>query len=322
MAEPDFLQSSTAKPRSGIRKRVLIGTALLAFVLGGGAAGYAIWQGLVPLSAIPAATLATVPQKPVPATVPGPVKAATGLVNQQDALEARAAALAERLDSLDLMAGAAAGNAARAEALLVAFAARRALDRGAPLGLLEDQLRLRFGNSQPNAVTTVIEAAREPVTMGDLVGELDALAPTLTAAPASTGAWEWFKQEVGGLFVIRRESAPSPEPQIILRRAHILLEEGRADEAMSQVRRLPGARDATAWFRAARRYDTARRALDVLETTALIEQRGLRDARGGSVETSRAAPASAAQGQTATAQTASAQTTTVPATPAAAAPAR
>lgn len=316
MAEPDFKQGGIARPRSGVGTRVLIGTALLAFLLGGSAAGYAIWQGLVPLAGSPAATLATIPQKSAPAAIPAPVKAATaGLASQQDALEARTAALAERLNSLDLMAGAAAGNAARAEALLVAFAARRALDRGAQLGLLEDQLRLRFGNSQPNAVTTVIEAAREPVTIGDLVGGLDALAPALATAPASAGSWAWFKREMGGLFVIRRESAPTPEPEIILRRAHILLEEGRADEAMKQVRRLPGARDATAWFRAARRYDTARRALDVLETTALIEQRGLRDARGGLVTTNRAAPASAAQAPTAAVPPAAAAATPAPVAP-------
>src|SRR3546814_3562519 len=34
--------------------------------------------------------------------------------------------------------------------LLIAFAARRALDRGLSLGYLEAQLRLRFGDDQPN----------------------------------------------------------------------------------------------------------------------------------------------------------------------------
>lgn len=290
MADENVFRTSTMPPaRSGVRTRAVIGTALLAFVLGGAAVGYAVWQGLVPPALEPAARLVE-PPAPRASTAPAsqPKVDPVALAGRQDALEARAAALAERFDSLDLAANAAAGNAARAEALLVALAARRALDRGVPLGLLEDQLRLRFGNAQPNAVAVVIDTAREPVTLDQLVAGLDALAPGLTAAPRSAGTWERIKQELGGLFVIRRGSAPTTEPQAILRRARLLLEEGRSTEAMAEVRRLPGAADATAWLASVKRYDGARRALDVLETTALIEPRGLRDARGGSVGTTTA----------------------------------
>ena len=277
MADENFI-------RSGVRTRVVIGTTLLAFLLGGAAVGYAIWQGLVPLHLSAASA---------PASVAGPVAIASApptprpdpaaFASQQDALEARVAALSERLDSLDLRATAASGNAARAEALLVAFATRRALERGAPLGLLEDQLRQRFGDAQPHAVATVIDAARSPMTLDQLVAELDALAPDLATAPPSLGTLARLQQELAELFVIRRQSAPSPAPQVLLRNARLLLEEGRAEDAMNTVRRLPGASGAEAWFGAVRRYDAARRALDVLETTALIETRGLRDANGAAV---------------------------------------
>lgn len=279
MAESNYTAAPTLpSPRTGLRARTVVGTALLAFVLGGGAVGYAVWNGLMPPRMIqPAATIAPA-TPPAPATPVAQPEAAQ-LASQQAALEARAAALAERLDSLDVMATMASGNAARAEALLVAFAARRALDRGAPLGLLEDQLRLRFGNSQPNAVATVIDAARRPVTLGQLVAGLDALSPDLSATPASLGAWDRIKQQVSGLFVIRRQSAPSPEPQAALRRARVLLEEGRSEEAMNEVRRLPGAEQARDWIAAVRRYDSARRALDVLETTALIDRQAPASAR-------------------------------------------
>ena len=46
---------------------------------------------------------------------------------------------------------AASGNAARAEGLLIAFSARRTLERGNDLGYLGDQLRLRFGDAEANA---------------------------------------------------------------------------------------------------------------------------------------------------------------------------
>lgn len=306
MADQDSYRSAPtmATPRTGIRTRAVIGTALLAFVIGGGAAAYALWQGLVPAALLPAPGIASPTQAPVAPVAAIPAKpAVSDLAAQQGALEARAAALSERLDSLDLMASAAAGNAARAEALLVAAAARRALDRGAPLGLLEDQLRLRFGNSQPNAVNTVINGAREPVTLDQLVAGLDSLAPALTATPASGGTWQRIKQEVAGLFVIRRASSPTPEPQMILHRARILLEEGRSTDAVAEVRRLPGAPGAAAWLDSVRRYDEARRALDLLETAALIDQRGLRDAKGGGVGTApAAAPAPSAAPATPAAQ--------------------
>jgi hypothetical protein len=171
-----------------------------------------------------------------------------------------------------------------AEALLVSFAARRALDRGAPLGFLEDQLRLRFGDAQPNAVTTVIEAASTPITLDQLLAGLDTLTPTLTAGPPTDSAWARIQRELSGLFVIRRESAPSPEPKLILDRARILLETGKTEEAIGEIRRLPGASAATDWMAAARRYDGARRALDVLETAAMLDTHGLKDSSGAKVD--------------------------------------
>lgn len=277
---------ASAPTRRGAGTRAVLGTALLAFLLGGGAVGYAVWQGLIPLHLSGARSPAVLPAVSAPLPAPAAPRAEpAALASQQASLEARVAALSQRLDSLDLRATAASGNAGRAEALLVAFAVRRALDRGAQLGLLEDQLRLRFGDAQPHAVSAVIDAAREPVTLDQLVAGLDALAPTLTEQPAEDGAWLRIRHAVAGLFVIRRESAPSPAPVAVLRRAHLLLEQGRTEDAMSEVRRLPGARDAGQWLGAARRYEDARRALDVLETAALIDTRGLRDTVGTAITT-------------------------------------
>src|SRR3546814_289458 len=84
------------------------------------------------------------------------------------AIKTRVSELEDRMSRIKVQAQAASGNAARAEGLLIAFAARRALDTGGPLGYIEGQLRLRFGRAQPRAVATIINAAREPATLQDL----------------------------------------------------------------------------------------------------------------------------------------------------------
>ena len=62
MADENVFRTSTMPPaRSGVRTRAVIGTALLAFVLGGAAVGYAVWQGLVPPALEPVARLAEAP---------------------------------------------------------------------------------------------------------------------------------------------------------------------------------------------------------------------------------------------------------------------
>ncbi|MFC3173622.1 hypothetical protein ACFOD9_05095 [Novosphingobium bradum] len=271
---------------------ILLGL-IVAFLLGAAGFAYAAWEGLIPLPNPATANRADpVPlAAPVPAARPAAPAAGAApgpLASQQDQLEARVAALSARLDALTVQAQAASGNAGRAEALLVAFAARRALDRGAPLNALEDQLRLRFGDTQPHAVTTVIEAARQPVTLDQLVAGLDSLAPGLTQAPAQDGTWTRIRKELAGLFVIRREATASPAPQTVLGHARILLEAGRTEEAIAEVERLPGAAGAADWFTAARRYDDARRALDILEAAALI---GNPAARAGATPAPAPAPA-------------------------------
>lgn len=272
------------RPRRGLGYALF--AILAAFVLGAGAVGYAAWKGLVPFQKTSSVRLAgpgAAPAVPLAATAPPPAGEAA-LAAHQSTLEGRIAALEQRIDALNSQADAASGNAARAEALLVAFAARRSIDRGAPLGYLEDQLRLRFGNAQPNAVATVIDSGKNPVTLDQLLAGLDSLAPVLTHAPETAGAWDRIKQELSGLFVIRRETTPSPAPQTMLRHARILLEAGRVEDAIAELRRLPGAADAAEWFTAARRFDAAHRALDVLETSAMLDNRALRNGAGRVVD--------------------------------------
>ncbi|MFZ2995749.1 hypothetical protein [Sphingobium sp.] len=188
-------------------------------------------------------------------------------------LDSRVMQLEERLTRITVEAQAASGNAARAEGLLVAFAARRALDSGAPLGYVEGQLRLRFGQAQPRAVATIINAAREPVTLADLRGGLIDVGDRVTTPPASANWWTAIEHEARELVTIRRASTPSPRPQAALDRAIHFLDGGRVGAALAEVERMPGRVAADRWMQATRRYLEARRALDLIETAAILEPR-------------------------------------------------
>lgn len=206
-------------------------------------------------------------------------------------LDARVVQLEERLNRITVEAQAASGNAARAEGLLVAFAARRALDSGAPLGYIEGQLRLRFGQAQPRAVATIINAAREPVTLADLRGGLSTIATELTTPGLDAGWWEAIEHEARELMTIRRASTPSPRPQAAMDRALRYLDAGRVSAALAEVDHMPGRAAADRWMQYARRYLEARRALDLIETAAILEPRQLRGADGAAVaQTSPLAP--------------------------------
>jgi hypothetical protein len=177
----------------------------------------------------------------------------------------------EQVGQLDLQSRAAVGNADRAESLLVAFAARRALDRGLGLGYLETLLRQRFAASQPQAVATIFTAARQPVTLEQLQSELAELSPRLTGGGPDQGWWQAFKTELAGLISIRKEGTPSPLPAERLRRAQSALQAGQVDVAWFEVLRLPGRANAAGWIEKAGRYVAARHALDAIETAALME---------------------------------------------------
>ncbi len=287
MSDDLFARTPSQAGRKGTSLRLILGTALLAFLGGAALVGYLVWNGRLKFDeTVPTLMSSSSPAAsalPTPSDTPSPTHAAEqALVH--GAVDQRVAALEQRLARLDLQAAAAEGNTARAEALLVAFAARRAVERGAPLGYLADQLKLRFGDAQPNAVETVIAAAARPVTLDRLSGDLDTLASTLVAAPKDEGGWDRIKRELSGLFVVRRDSAPSTQPKNRLERARLMLRTGQVDAAADEVERLPGKTGASEWIAAARSYAAAQRALDLIETTALLDPERLRTASGRAVQ--------------------------------------
>ena len=227
---------------------------------------------------------------PAASSSPGAAAAAKAVerveqvVEQQGGLDSRVAAMEQRLTRLDMQSQAAAGNAARAEGLLIAFASRRAIERGAPLGYLADQLRLRFGEARPNAVQTVIDAAQDPVTLDRLVARLEGIAPVLNDAPADEGVFTMLGRELSSLFIVRRDDTPSPVAERRLERARLFLESGRIAPAVQEIRGMPNAVEAESWIADAETFAAAQRALETLETAAVLDPRGIRDAEGEQVQ--------------------------------------
>lgn len=291
-----------SKRRVRSSTRPILIAVLAAFALGGALAGYGVYRygdRITDDVANPPATLAT-RAAPVPTLAPSPsataseaarqaAQAVERVAEQQGGLDQRIAAAEQRIARLDLQAQAAAGNAARAEGLLIAFSARRALERGNELGFLADQLRLRFGDAMPNAVQTIIAFGRQPITIDQLIARLDGLAPDLAERNRRL-SWEQIRSELSQLFVVRRETTPSPEPRRRLERARLFLQSGRVEAAVAEVRNLPGVASAGNWIRNAERYAAAQHALDLIETAAVLEPRRLRDGAGNPIE--QASPAS------------------------------
>jgi len=271
MSDEDGAGSIGAIPPPARRRSLLplLILTLLAFALGVALTIWA-WPQVQRRwgETLPAATLPAAPARQAPMVQPLTATAA-------QSLDSRIVQLEERLTRITIEAQAASGNASRAEGLLVAFAARRALDTGAPLGYLEGQLRLRFGQGQPRAVAAIIAAAREPITLTDLRSGLSAIGDRVTQVPADAGWWSALEREARELITIRKATTPSARPELAMERALRYIDGGRVAAALAEVERLPGRGAADRWIQAARRYLEARRALDLIETAAILEPRPL-----------------------------------------------
>ena len=251
---------------------ILLGTLLL-LLLGGAAAVWALNRfpeaarlaGLQP----PADALAQ-PQRQQMGALSTPTAFTPTAVDPLPETEARVATLEARLARVESATTRAESSAGRADALLVAFAARRAIDRGVALGYLEPLLTERFGPTHPQAVATIITASRRPVRLDQLNTDFASLAPRLKAAPENASLWQTVRQEMGNLVTIRRADQPSQRPVATFDRAEARLSTGQVDQALAEAMRLPGISAAPKWVADARTYIAAHRALDQIEGAALL----------------------------------------------------
>jgi hypothetical protein len=246
--------------------RLLIGLVLI--VAGAAAAVWALahyqpaarFLGVVP--PVPPAAIMT----PKPVVLNPELAAATA--SQVD--NARISELEARLGRVENATERAEGFAGRADALVVAFAARRAIDRGVALGYLEPILVDRFGAQHQSAVATIVTAAHQPVRLNDLISEYESLGPTLRRGGSQESWWTGIRREFGSLVEVHRADRPSANPDARYNRALQRLSTGDVDQALAETMRLPGAASASDWVAKARRYVGAHRALDEIESAALL----------------------------------------------------
>lgn len=252
---------SAMRARRGLKLRHI---ALLLFVAFAGG-GIATWwladeYGLLGASGAAAVSSPDSNNAPQAAGNVAPIPAAAGttggIINQAPAL-----VVAGTVPSAD---------SARGEGLLLTYVVRRTLDEGAPLGYLSEQLRLRFGASQPQAVATVISAAQAPVTRDMLRTELAALEPALMMHNKDGDLWTTIKREFSELFVLRMDGTVTVAPSQRFTRAQALVQAGDVKAAIADIVLLPGADSARAWLARAKRYDDTRTALKQLEEMALV----------------------------------------------------
>jgi hypothetical protein len=267
-------ESSAERPRSFLSMLLLL---LLAFIIGLVVMAWTLARWSDAATFLGVKTAPPIAEQPVVRIVPAgsPADHATPQAAVDSATSRRVDQLEQQVARIDTQTRAAVGNAGRAEGLLIAFAARRALDRGARLDYLEGLLRQRFGDTQPEAVATILTASRQPVTLAELQEGLDKLGPSLAGGGPDESWWNAIKGELGSLITIRKAGVPSTVPSDRLARAKSRLDAGEVDVALTEVIRLPGREKAHDWILAARRYVSARRALDTIETAALLEPRGV-----------------------------------------------
>jgi hypothetical protein len=246
---------------------------LVALVLVVVGAGAAVW-GLAHYQ--PAARiLGIVPPPPKPVVLtPKPVDTNPAPAESQTApapaVATRIATLEARVAQVENATQRAEGFAGRADALVVAFAARRAIDRGVALGYLENLLVDRFGAQHQAAVAMIITASREPVRLQDLIDEYEALSPELRRGGPQDSWWTNFKRELGSVVEIHPATRPAANAEARYNRAFQHLSSGDVDQALAETMRMPGAARAGDWIGRARRYIAAHRALDEIESAALL----------------------------------------------------
>ncbi len=261
---------------TGWTARLLIGFALI--LAGAAAATWGLarsdsaarFLGVVEHSQ-PAETVAELPGQPperqaaaLQATVPDPAFA-----DQIAELQARIRRIES--DSEEVQ-----GSAGRADALLIAFAARRAVDRGVALGYLEPLVLNRFGANHPQAVAAIVTTSRTPVRLTELIAGYQDLEPQLLGPAPDEGLWTGIQRGFSSLVSVRRSETPSSRPQARYERAKAHLMSGEVDAALAETMRLPGAPRAREWIASARRYVAVHRALDQIESAALLGQSAAR----------------------------------------------
>lgn len=246
---------------------------LIAFVLilaGAAAAtwGLAHYQPAAKLFGVASSALPAQQPKFVVEPLPRQQPASPGTLNP--AIAEQVGQLQARLQRMEAENQEVVGSAGRADTLLIAFAARRAIERGVGLGYLEPLLLDRFGTDHSQAVATIVTSSHTPVRLTNLIAQYQDLEPALIGPPPNEPLWTAIKRGFSSLVTVHRSDRPSTQPKARYDRALSYLMAGEVDSALAETMRLPGAARAGDWINSARRYIAVHRALDEIESTAIM----------------------------------------------------
>jgi hypothetical protein len=99
--------------------------------------------------------------------------------------------------------------------------------------------------------------------------EFTSFGDNLLLAKNDQGLWSNIEREMRGLFVLRRGARAPNDPSVRMDRARQLVGNADIAGAIDQIAPLPGAARAQNWLQKARSFVATRKALDVIERTAL-----------------------------------------------------
>lgn len=260
------MATATNRAGTGWATRLIVGLALVIAGAAGAAWALARYDGA-------ARFLGVAPKPVIAVSSPAALAFPANSAQQQDvAAEATQEIdqLENRLSRVETTTQRVEGSAGRADALLIAFAARRAVDRGVALGYLEPLLLDRFGQTHARAVATIITGSHTPVRLSDLTDQYRDLGPQLRSSAPDESFWTQFKRGFGSIVEIRHADRPSTQPDARYAKALSNLQDGEVDQALAETMRLPGAANVQGWVRQARQYVAVHRALDEIESGALL----------------------------------------------------
>lgn len=234
---------------------------LLFFAGGIGAAGWFVTSTEIGRNAV-----AIPPPAPI---LVDPARLAPPPANAPSAdLGIRIGALEARLAQAEAATGpgAATGTSSRVTGLVLAFAARRAWERGQPLGEIESELRGHFANNELRFVDTISRNAKLGITNQKLKASFAELVPEIAGANATL--WERFSNGMSSIISIRSGANGREGPEGLLNKAKVAVEAGDFETAINKLEQHPRRASAQKWLDDARQYVEMEKALDALEASA------------------------------------------------------
>jgi hypothetical protein len=202
-----------------------------------------------------------------PVKMAAPPPAAVAPPPMADDVAARIAAIEGRLARAEASGGSSgAGLSTQLSRVMLAIAARRALEAGRGLGGLQGELEQQFGADAPYLVAAIASAAKQPVTLTALNSEFASLAPALSGSGDKW--WARISNSFSNLVTVRDGKTKSDDPAALVVRAEAALKMGNVAAAVEAVSQTPNRAIAADWIAKAKRYAAAMQAVDALEAKA------------------------------------------------------